>query len=591
MGKRQSTKKKAAKPSTQLQKDSAETLKRIRAEAKAAEKKLGSAQSKQKKQAPTVVQRPAPRPKLTIRLPKATTEPENALAASGDETAPPANVQPGDVIRGDTLPPSSPPAGSDIITPPPKIPAKLLDATVREYLSKHGLLDDTVDIDLAGSESEEDNSETEEFLRTKGGVFSEGIETKDGSGTELGEGEGEDEYESDADADEYEEEEALSLRFSVPVDGADKSLDVTSTTTFAALRTKLANTMDVSPKSVYVATRFSTQPRSTSFTHLTDDESLRALFAAARRHIGEIKNKKTKTSKEFYVEVKDLGAAKKAKEEKEKGKEKKEKEKKNKRKHNASDSDEEEAHDAVADAAVGEKKQKKKSATQWAVVIEQDNHCAEHGGHGCIRRKDKYGNEIHEQLEKKDIGSWSILKAAGYPSTTIPPPQLKIAQKSTAPLPPAPAPTLAPAPAPAPMSAPMSMLFTPPYGFHPGMMPGPMMPPYMYHPSMPQNYNRHHRDFPSSDPIEEDDPTIFPYISDWLEELDGGIHGDGHGFAQYADEFSSRQLKRLDDLLNVTEDTLLAYGIPKGTAQKMRQYAEKDVKVIRKRQGKRARTA
>ncbi|KAJ7064253.1 hypothetical protein C8F01DRAFT_1229691 [Mycena amicta] len=585
MGKRQSTKKKAAKPSTQLQKDSAETLKRIRAEAKAAEKKLGSASSKQKKQAPTVVQRPAPRPKLTIRLPKVTTQPGNALAASDDETASPANVPPVDVIRGDTLPPSSPPAGSDMITPPPKIPGKGLDDKVRDYLSKRGLLDDeTVDIDLAGSESE-DNSETEELLRMKGGVFSEGIETEGGNGSELdGDGDdiGEDEYQTDA--DEYEEEEApLSLRFSVPVDGADKSIDVISTASFAALRTTLANTMDVSPKSVYVATRFSTQPRNASFTHLTDDESLRALFAAARRHIEENQNKKKKTQKEFYVEVKDLGAAKKAKEEKGKGKEKKEKEKK-KRKHD--DSDEEEAVDAGTDTEVVEKKRKKMSAAQWAVVIEQDNHCVEHGGHGCIRRKDKYGNEIHEQMEKKDIGSWSILKAAGYPSTTVPPPQLKIAQKSTAPLPPP------PTPAPAPASTPMPMVFTSPYGFHPGMMPGPMLQnPYMYQPPMPQNYNRHYRDFPSSDPVEEDDPTIFPYISDWLAELDAGLRGDGHGFAQYADEFSSRQLKRLDDLLTIKEADLLAYGIPKGTAQKMQQYAEKDVKAIQKQERKKRRLA
>jgi len=101
---------------------------------------------------------------------------------------------------------------------------------------------------------------------------------------------------------------------------------------------------------------------------------------------------------------------------------------------------------------------------------------------------------------------------------------------------------------------------------------------------------RHHYDIPSSDPVELEDPTLFPQIAAWLQELDAGPRGaDGHNFAQYGEPLEQKMFKRIFQLETLTEDKLIAAcdSMPPGTATLILQYACKDSARIRKTEAKR----
>jgi hypothetical protein len=72
----------------------------------------------------------------------------------------------------------------------------------------------------------------------------------------------------------------------------------------------------------------------------------------------------------------------------------------------------------------------------------------------------------------------------------------------------------------------------------------------------------------SSDPIEElEDPTLFPHIGTWLEELNNGVRGsDGHHFAQYGAALDNNKFTRIFQLEDLTELIALCPGMPAGTA-------------------------
>jgi hypothetical protein len=99
---------------------------------------------------------------------------------------------------------------------------------------------------------------------------------------------------------------------------------------------------------------------------------------------------------------------------------------------------------------------------------------------------------------------------------------------------------------------------------------------------------------PSSDPPEElEDVTIFPRLAQWLADLDAGPRGaDGHNFAQFAIIFESEKYFRICDIADsaASVEILMAMciGMARGTASKILAYAQKDVDVIRKKEGKRS---
>jgi hypothetical protein len=126
-------------------------------------------------------------------------------------------------------------------------------------------------------------------------------------------------------------------------------------------------------------------------------------------------------------------------------------------------------------------------------------------------------------------------------------------------------------------------------------LPGPLhfMPhgPYTYPGSFPY-YSQHfgpHTEQPPGPTIEDtavNDPTLFPFLSDWLPGLDHGPHGaDGHNFAQYVQYFSDNKIQRIIEIADSTlfsRDDILAIcpGMKIGTANLLLKYARKDVEAI-----------
>lgn len=91
-------------------------------------------------------------------------------------------------------------------------------------------------------------------------------------------------------------------------------------------------------------------------------------------------------------------------------------------------------------------------------------------------------------------------------------------------------------------------------------------------------------------PIEDlvvDDPTLFPFISDWLLGLNQGQRRtDGHDFAQYIQNFSDNKIRRIFEIADstlFTRDNILVIcpGMKIGTANLLLKYAREDVEVIR----------
>jgi hypothetical protein len=310
---------------------------------------------------------------------------------------------------------------------------------------------------------------------------------------------------------------------------------------------------------------------------------------------------KTRSTKEFKVELKDLAAITKGKGNTDGKKESKKKKRVSPiistgkpgadtnllQKRGESDSEESEG-DGEGDEVDGKKvKSKTKSLPQLVAQLEADNACLEHGGHGCIKR-----TEGHVQLSKQDLSTWAIflvclhlsfhcrlisVQKSGYASTTTPPPKLKVGSGQPKPV---------PAPQPPSMPAVTSMASMSPYGYPPA----PWWPPYQTPPA-PQALNRY-GDVPSSPPQEIEDARLFPRLESWLRSLDDGPRGaDDHNFSQYAPDFQREKYVRVVDLetLQVNDLKHLIPELPHGTATKILAYAMADITRIRKVEKKRLR--
>jgi hypothetical protein len=108
---------------------------------------------------------------------------------------------------------------------------------------------------------------------------------------------------------------------------------------------------------------------------------------------------------------------------------------------------------------------------------------------------------------------------------------------------------------------------------------------------------RYHEDGPSSDdPVEIEDPALFPYIGDWFESIDNGIRGREHGekTIPYINTFYDNGFRRIVDLetLEVRELVDLCGMLP-GSAIRLLKWLRDDIKRVRDnevRARKRART-
>ena len=174
-----------------------------------------------------------------------------------------------------------------------------------------------------------------------------------------------------------------------------------------------------------------------------------------------------------------------------------------------------------------------------------------------------------------------ILQTQGHDSTTIPPRQLRIEDahpEGTKPI----RTTKKPDP-PKPQSTPLSSGSRHHSQWH---SPGIAVTPYQH---------RRWLEMASSDLAEQlDDPTLFPRVIAWLQELDSGPRGaDGHNFAQYGELLEQKMFKRVFQLESLTDDKLMTVcdTMAPGTATLILQYACKDCGKIRKKEIQRFREA
>ncbi|KAG6848686.1 hypothetical protein H0H93_014862 [Arthromyces matolae] len=511
--------------------------------------------------------------------------------------------------------PSEPEPTTPEITPPPEIDPEELQLSVaqtlvgmripRGDLEMYGMdlpLDQILDdLDSGGDSHEPDIVEVQRKRAHEQSPCMD--EDEEASTVEDEEEEEEEEEELSPEESDEEEEEIFSVEFSVPYNGANETLEVQSDISWTEFISHLADIMSRSPKNVSVAYRFSTDTRTSPFKHLNKAMHLMELMCRARE--AKEKLEKSRSQKPFIVELKSLdnvgGNNMKPSVSDNKGKKLKRK-KASLIAKNESESDDENSGSDGDGARVEGKRVKssgKKSGPQWVAQLEHDNACQEHPGSACVKL-----TTGHYPLSKSDLSTWAIFLQSGYPSTTQPPPKLKIGD--------APKPSRTPNTSTALTPANMAgiQLQPPfaggsthayPYGNpFPGFFPGYQVPqgfPYMPLPGPAyQTPTRYHGDFdmPSSDPPEEvEDVTLFPRITSWLEGLDNGVRGaDGHHFSRFTEDLEREKFVRicdLADLSDVQELLGLCPGMAHGTGAKLLNYAKKDTNAIREKEQKRLR--
>ncbi|KAJ7620204.1 hypothetical protein FB45DRAFT_1094232 [Roridomyces roridus] len=227
-----------------------------------------------------------------------------------------------------------------------------------------------------------------------------------------------------------------------------------------------------------------------------------------------------------------------------KGKTKDKKSKKTKKKSTSDDED---------DADGSERGNGKKSKAEYLAELEQMHACTKHSGKICLVAKNLNG--AHVNLCVQDLSLWAQLLGSGlHKSLTMPPEILRLDMEygsHDA------APRTHHAPPPPPPHQ---------HGPYPYPYPYPPPPTYYAPPPPPTSMAEH----PA---VQDDLPTRYPRVDDWLRGLDRGERGeDGHDFASYGDDFIQNKYIRLFQLADEGDGAValireMCMGIPLGTAK------------------------
>ncbi|KAJ7431988.1 hypothetical protein B0H11DRAFT_2297918 [Mycena galericulata] len=394
---------------------------------------------------------------------------------------------------------------------------------------------------------------------------------RDGDAIYSAGNEGDDEDEDEDEDEEEEEEEEVksaehgaqlstqiltmlefSLEFSVPVNAAVvDTISISSSIEHSTFFQQIAEEMGVRRRDMNIAYKFSTWTAKTPPRLLKTPEHLDKLFDNAKKEIGARNQKPEKKAEKKAASSKNS---------------------RNKRR----DSDSDDSNN---------ERPKEKTKTDHLRDLESTHKCERHGGFCVVA-----ANGEHIKLSTNNISLWSLLLAEGvHKSTTEPPDILQLPLKTG---------TQA-----TPSSRRLPSNFHPPpphpYPFYPP--PGPYPPPYyptptapVLDPPAPQQAAKL-KPASSIDSQEEESPTLFPKIDDWLLDLDTSERGeDGHGFTKFGPTLRANGYMRIIQLVDEGKDgaemlrTMCSEnGMTSGVAKLLMKYAVADCKKIRKAEVKR----
>lgn len=254
---------------------------------------------------------------------------------------------------------------------------------------------------------------------------------------------------------------------------------------------------------------------------------------------------------------------------------------------------------------------KRKSGADFLRDLEAKYGCDKHGGGACFVLKDGE----HAPLGNNALSLWSLLmvrdihtplrslrllinsQAQGaHTSDTVPPSVLNLNLEGTK----APVPTRRANKTgieAEPHHHPHYPYYPPPpHVPYPPYYP-PHAPPHQPHPAVPEAALPAPAPAPipaiqttlrkgiSLDSQDDENPTDFPKVEDWLLELDGGDRGeDGHGFYLFGPPLRQNGYTRIVQLLDESVDSLrkICGDMPLGTAKLILKYAKQDCKKIRR---------
>ncbi|KAJ7189221.1 hypothetical protein C8R46DRAFT_1184375 [Mycena filopes] len=393
---------------------------------------------------------------------------------------------------------------------------------------------------------------------------------------EHGDKEEEDDEEDSGGDDEEEGEEDpepeaadFDLEFVIPVStNAADTLYFSSDGTFTDFTQRIADEMDVRRKDLKIGYKFSHWAKDILPRILATPMHLLRLFNTAREELEtRAKSKSAAARKPLQVTIINLSAKNQEKPESKKGGKKPKS--KSKTPKPVASSDEEDK----------ESRTKNKSGAQYLRELEAAHKCEKHGGF-CVVAK----NGEHLALSTNNLSLWSLLRAQGaHDSNTIPPAVLNLAFETGTQAPPASrrqiVQNLPPPPPPGPPGYPYYHPAGPyPYAYYPP----PPAPPAAAVPA-PESTKA------AADDSEDDEtPTLFPKIDEWLSELDTSERGeDGHHFTQFGPLLRAQGFMRLVQLTEMGADgeTMLqgiCAGMTLGVAKLVLKYARVDCKKIRK---------
>ncbi|KAF8591184.1 hypothetical protein K439DRAFT_1611494 [Ramaria rubella] len=239
--------------------------------------------------------------------------------------------------------------------------------------------------------------------------------------------------------------------------------------------------------------------------------------------------------------------------------------------------------------------------SNWVLNLQNKYACEAHAKQFCVVG----AGGVHMKLTTPDLSLWALLLDKGKAdrnmevmpdtNTVMLQAQRKVRGRSG----PFPLPAVAPPqPALGAPGTPMQQGYIPPYPY-PGLGYYLYPPPYYGTPARSHPYGRGphtpvFRDtYPSSEPEDAEDPSLFPHIDDWLQSLDDGPLGvDGLNVSQYATPLLAQGyicISQLVDTVTVTDLLRHCPGLLEGTAQLILRHAHKAIEKVQRQQQKHTR--